>query len=42
LRDVTSGGDLSPTVGIYVDDLPYGSSSGFASGAKVKMQTPIG
>lgn len=29
LRGVTSGSDTSPTVGIYVDEVPYGSSSAF-------------
>lgn len=27
LRGVTAGNDVSPTVGIYVDDVPYGSST---------------
>ncbi|MGA1799606.1 TonB-dependent receptor [Sphingomonas sp. 4RDLI-65] len=34
MRGVTSGADVSPTVGIYVDDVPYGSSSAFANGAR--------
>lgn len=29
LRGVTSGSDTGPTVGIYVDEVPYGSSSAF-------------
>ncbi len=29
LRGVTAGTDLSPTVAIYLDDVPYGSSSTF-------------
>lgn len=34
MRGVTSGADVSPTVGIYVDQVPYGSSSAFANGAR--------
>ncbi|HWK36809.1 TonB-dependent receptor [Sphingomonas sp.] len=34
LRGVTSGADVSSTVGIYVDEVPYGSSSAFANGAR--------
>lgn len=34
MRGVTSGADVSSTVGIYVDDVPYGSSSAFANGAR--------
>lgn len=33
LRGVTSGFDISPTVGIYVDDVPYGSSAPFTKAA---------
>jgi len=33
LRGVTEGQDVAPTVGIYVDDVPYGSSSSFNQGA---------
>src|SRR4029077_18105610 len=34
LRGVTTGFDLSPTVGIYVDEVPYGSSTAYgAAGA---------
>jgi outer membrane receptor protein involved in Fe transport len=34
LRGVTTGADVAPTVGIYVDDVPYGSSSAFANGVR--------
>ncbi|KRB95256.1 MULTISPECIES: TonB-dependent receptor [unclassified Sphingomonas] len=34
MRGVTSGADVSSTVGIYVDEVPYGSSSAFANGAR--------
>lgn len=34
LRGVTSGLDVSSTVGIYVDEVPYGSSSAFANGPR--------
>ena len=30
LRGVTTGFDIGPTVAIYLDDVPYGSSSAFA------------
>ena len=32
MRGVTTGADVGPTVGIYVDDVPFGSSSSFANG----------
>ncbi len=34
MRGVTSGADVSSTVGIYVDEVPYGSSSAFANGPR--------
>jgi len=34
MRGVTTGADVNSTVGIYVDDVPYGSSSAFANGAR--------
>jgi outer membrane receptor protein involved in Fe transport len=34
MRGVTSGADVSSTVGVYVDDVPYGSSSAFANGVR--------
>lgn len=34
LRGVTSGADVGPTVGIYVDEVPYGSSSAFTNGPR--------
>ncbi|MDF2901804.1 MAG: TonB-dependent receptor [Phenylobacterium sp.] len=34
LRGVTSGVDVGPTVGIYVDEVPYGSSSAFTNGPR--------
>jgi outer membrane receptor protein involved in Fe transport len=33
LRGVTAGFDISPTVGIYVDDVPFGSSASFTKAA---------
>lgn len=34
IRGLTTGpNDLSPTVGVYVNDVPFGSNSGFALGA---------
>jgi len=41
MRGVTSGIDVSPTVGIYVDDVPYGSSSAFASGAELAVDVGL-
>jgi iron complex outermembrane recepter protein len=37
LRGVTAGIDLSPTVGIYVDEVPFGSTSAFAQGVKATL-----
>jgi outer membrane receptor protein involved in Fe transport len=34
MRGVTTGADIGPTVGIYVDEVPYGSSSAFANGVR--------
>lgn len=34
MRGVTTGADVGSTVGIYVDDVPYGSSSAFANGPR--------
>ena len=34
MRGVTTGADVGPTVGIYVDDVPFGSSSSFANGVR--------
>lgn len=31
LRGVTAGNDIGPTVGVYVDEVPYGSSSAFSN-----------
>jgi outer membrane receptor protein involved in Fe transport len=41
LRGVTAGQDVSATVGIYVDDVPYGSSSGFAQGGQVALDVGL-
>ena len=42
LRGVTTGSfDISPTVGIYVDDVPYGSSTGFAGGAQLALDVNL-
>jgi outer membrane receptor protein involved in Fe transport len=37
LRGITTGNNISPTVGIYVDEVPYGSSTPFASGAQLAL-----
>jgi iron complex outermembrane receptor protein len=41
LRGVTTGGDVSSTVGIYVDDVPYGSSTAFANGAQLGLDVGL-
>jgi iron complex outermembrane receptor protein len=41
LRGVTSGVENNPTVGIYVDDVPYGSSSAFAFGARYALDVGL-
>jgi len=37
LRGVTTGTDLEPTVGIYIDDVPYGSNGLYAGGASFAL-----
>lgn len=37
LRGITSGYNVSPTVGVYVDDVPYGSSASFAASAQLTL-----
>jgi len=41
LRGVTAGFDFSPTVGIYVDDVPYGSSTGFNQSAQTALDVGL-
>ncbi|HEX9207250.1 MAG TPA: TonB-dependent receptor [Steroidobacteraceae bacterium] len=41
LRGITTGGNVSPTVGIYVDEVPYGSSTAFASGAQLGLDVGL-
>jgi iron complex outermembrane receptor protein len=41
LRGVTTGFDVGPTVGIYVDDVPYGSSTGFGDGAQQTLDVGL-
>ncbi len=41
LRGVTTGFDVSSTVGIYVDEVPYGSSSNFAGGARLALDVGL-
>jgi iron complex outermembrane recepter protein len=40
IRGITTGGFVNPSVGITVDDVPYGSSSGIASGQEVTNFDP--
>lgn len=41
LRGVTAGADVSPTVGIYVDEVPYGSSTPFAAGGGLALDLAL-
>jgi outer membrane receptor protein involved in Fe transport len=41
LRGVTAGIDIGPTVGIYVDDVPYGSSSAFSNASSLALDVGL-
>lgn len=41
LRGITTGNDVSQTVGIYVDEVPYGSSSAFVKGALLALDVGL-
>ena len=41
LRGITSGGSVSPTVGVYVDEVPYGSSTAFAGAAQLALDVGL-
>lgn len=41
LRGVTTGYDITPSVGNVVDDVPYGSSSAFARGAQLALDVGL-
>jgi outer membrane receptor protein involved in Fe transport len=41
LRGVTTGFDISPTVGIYVDEVPYGSSTPFTGAAYTALDVGL-
>jgi len=41
LRGITSGTNVSPTVGIYVDDVPYGSSTPFAGSSALALDAGL-
>jgi iron complex outermembrane recepter protein len=41
LRGITTGNNISPTIGIYVDEVPYGSSTPFASGAQLALDVGL-
>jgi len=41
LRGVTSGTDIGPTVGVYIDDVPYGSSSAFANASSLALDAGL-
>jgi len=41
LRGVTAGFDVNSTVGIYVDEVPYGTSGAFAQGAQSALDVGL-
>lgn len=41
LRGVTTGLNVGPTVGIYVDEVPYGSSTSFAGAAQLALDVGL-
>jgi outer membrane receptor protein involved in Fe transport len=41
LRGVTTGFDVSPTVGIYVDEVPYGSTTPFSLNAQFRLDAAL-
>jgi outer membrane receptor protein involved in Fe transport len=41
LRGITTGSNVSPTVGIYVDEVPYGSSTAFAAGSGLALDVGL-
>ncbi|MGI9246413.1 MAG: TonB-dependent receptor, partial [Steroidobacteraceae bacterium] len=41
LRGVSTGSNISPTVGIYVDEVPYGSSTAFAASASLALDVGL-
>jgi iron complex outermembrane receptor protein len=38
MRGISMGADVGPTVGIYVDDVPYGSSTAYGGSAGLALQ----
>src|SRR6202158_2776791 len=41
LRGVNAGYDIGPTVAVYVDEVPYGSSSAFAEGGATRFDMAL-
>ncbi len=41
MRGVTTGVDPSPTVAVYVDEVPYGASTGFARGGQLAYDAAL-
>ena len=41
LRGISSGGAASPTVGVYVDEVPYGSSTSFAGAGQLALDAGL-
>ena len=41
LRGITLGQDTSATVGIYVDEVPFGSSTGFSQGGQLALDVAL-
>lgn len=41
IRGVTTGTDISPTVGFYIDDVPYGSSTAWGGASTMALDTGL-
>jgi outer membrane receptor protein involved in Fe transport len=41
LRGVTAGNDIGPTVGVYVNDVPYGSSTAFTNASSLSLDAGL-
>jgi iron complex outermembrane recepter protein len=41
MRGITTGNDISPTVGVYVDEVPFGSSTIYGLGAQLALDMSL-
>ncbi|MFW7267283.1 TonB-dependent receptor [Gluconacetobacter sp. Hr-1-5] len=41
IRGVTTGTDITPTVGFYIDDVPYGSSTAWANASSLALDAGL-